>query len=207
MIGFVHREMVDKGIRGPVNLISWGSSRLKRVCRSSLAAETQAMAEAEQELMFIRAQWREMLGDDINLQSPEDVIKRVRGILVTDAKALFDAASNGEIQTSAFSMKEKYTALELLGLVQNMEKQGTELRWVNSDAQLADGMTKISSQDSIRKFLEEDQYWNLIYDENFVAAKKRRLLHRPTDSAGDDSEPRDQTWMQLLNDASTNRGM
>ena len=54
MIGFVHREI----IRGPVNLISWGSSRLKRVCRSSLAAETQAMAEAEQELMFIRAQWR-----------------------------------------------------------------------------------------------------------------------------------------------------
>ena len=206
MIGFVHRDMVDKGVRGPVNLISWSSSRLKRVSRSSLAAETQAMAEAEQELMFIRAQWREMLGDTINLQQPEDVIKRIRGILVTDAKALFDAASNGEIQTSAFSMKEKYTALELLGLVQNMEKQGTELRWVNSDAQLADGMTKISAQDRIRKFLEEDQYWNLIHDEMFVAAKKRRLQHRPEESHGDDSEPRDQTWMQLLN-ASTNRGM
>ena len=164
------------------------------------------MAEAEQELMFIRAQWREMLGDTINLQQPEDVIKRIRGILVTDAKALFDAASNGEIQTSAFSMKEKYTALELLGLVQNMEKQGTELRWANSDAQLADGMTKISAQDRIRKFLEEDQYWNLIHDEMFVAAKKRRLQHRPEESHGDDSEPRDQTWMQLLN-ASTNRRM
>lgn len=199
LIGFVHRDMVDKGQRGHVNIISWGSSKLKRVCRSSLSAETQAMAEAEQELMFVRAQWREMMGDDIDLRAPEEVIKRIRGILVTDAKALFDAASNGTIQTSAFSMKEKYTALELLGLVQNMERQGTELRWVNSDAQLADGLTKIQVQDRIRKFLEDDQYWNLVYDENFVAAKKRRLLPRANESPDSDPAPHDQTWLQLLN--------
>ena len=70
LIGFVHRRMVDEGQRGPVNVISWGSSKLRRVCRSSLAAETQALAEAEQELMFVRIQWREILGDEVILQRP-----------------------------------------------------------------------------------------------------------------------------------------
>ena len=62
IIGFVHKDMVDQGVRGPVNVMSWSSSKLKRVCRSSLAAETQALAECEQELMFLRVQWAEMLG-------------------------------------------------------------------------------------------------------------------------------------------------
>ena len=60
VIGFVHRKMVDEGQRGHVNVISWGSSKLRRVCRSSLAAETPALAEAEQELMFVRTQWRDL---------------------------------------------------------------------------------------------------------------------------------------------------
>ena len=37
LIGLVHRDKVDKGLKG----------------RSSLAAETQALAEAEQELTFV----------------------------------------------------------------------------------------------------------------------------------------------------------
>ena len=51
MIGMCHASMLD-GVRGPVSLISWSSTRLKRVCRSSLSAETQALAETE-EVMFV----------------------------------------------------------------------------------------------------------------------------------------------------------
>ena len=32
LIGFVHRRMVEEGQRGHVNVISWGSSKLRRVC-------------------------------------------------------------------------------------------------------------------------------------------------------------------------------
>ena len=170
MIGFVHRKMVDEGQRGHVNVISWGSSKLRRVCRSSLAAETQALAEAEQELMFVRTQWREILGDEVNLADPAETAKKVRGVLVTDAKALYDSVQQGNLPS--FSMKEKYSALELLHLVQNMQRQETVLRWVNSDQQLADGLTKMQAQDRIRQFLSNHQLWNLQYDANFTAAKK-----------------------------------
>ena len=99
------------------------------------------------------------------------------------------------LQSSAFSLKEKNTAIELLALVQNLERQETELRWVNSDAMLADGMTKLSSQDRIRRFLEDDQQWNLRYNENFVAAKKRKKMPAEEEEPGGH---RDLTWLETF---------
>ena len=79
--------------------------------------------------MFVRIQWREILGDEVILRDPAETAKKVRGVLVTDAKALYDAVQQGDLPS--FSMKEKYSALELLLLTQNLEKQQTTLRWVN----------------------------------------------------------------------------
>ena len=169
---------------------------MRRVSRSSLSAEMQAMTETEQEVMHVRAQLREMIGDDLDLMAPGNTIKKSRGVLVTDAKALYDAASNGSLQSSACSLKEN-AAIELLALVQNLERQETELRWCNSYAMLADGMTKLSSQDRIRRFLEDNQQWNRCYDENFLAAKKRKKM-----LSAEQEEPgglRDLTWLELLN--------
>ena len=194
MVGFAHRSMVDSGIRGHVNLVSWGSSKLKRVCRSSLAAETQAMSETEAELMFVRVMWRELLGDDVNLKEPHQTSQKVRGILVTDAKALYDTIQQGDLPS--FSMKEKYTALEVLHLNQNIERQKTEVRWCNSDAMLADGMTKLQAQDRVRRFLENEQLWNVVYDPTFTAAKKLRSTSQPSPS--DPPDLSDITWMDLM---------
>ena len=40
VIGLCHRSILD-GVRSPVNVISWKSSKLPRVARSSLSAEVQ----------------------------------------------------------------------------------------------------------------------------------------------------------------------
>ena len=199
IIGFVHRKMLEQGLRGHVNVISWGSSKLRRVCRSSLAAETQALAEAEQELMMVRLMWRELLGDAVDLANPHVTCRRTTGVLVTDAKALYDAAQQGDLPS--FSMKEKYTALELLHLTQNMDRQETILRWCNSDAQLADGMTKLQAQDRIRKFLTDDQVWNLHYDENFTSAKRLKSANSRRTSTEPAEPLKDPTWLDLVQDA------
>ena len=70
--------------------------------------------------------------------------------------------------------RDKHTALEVLGLSQHIEEQETEVRWCNSDQQLSDGMTKISAQEKILKFLHEDQRWSVVYDETFTSAKRVR---------------------------------
>lgn len=61
LIGATRPEMLQ-GKLSPVNIIAWKSGKLNRVARSSLAAEVQAFSEAEEELMFVRAQWAEMCG-------------------------------------------------------------------------------------------------------------------------------------------------
>jgi hypothetical protein len=66
--------------------------------------------------------------------------------------------------------------LEVLAMVNQFEKQQTVLRWCNSDQQLADGLTKSTAQDKLRKFLMIGQKWNLHFDEEFVSAKKRRKI-------------------------------
>ena len=190
IIGFVHKTMVDNATSGQVNVMSWGSHKLKRVCRSSLAAEAQALAEAEQELMFLRLQWWEMLGNPVNLADPENSAKNVPGILVIDAKALYDAA---QTDTSSYNVKEKYTALEVLAMVNHFQKQQTVLRWCNSDQQLADGLTKSAAQDKLRKFLMTGQKWSLHFDEEFVSAKKRRKLEQ-----SEDVEFSDLSWVEFL---------
>ena len=202
LIGLVHKDMVDKGQKGPVNVISWGSAKLRRVCRSSLAAETQALAEAEQELMFVRTMWMEMMGEKVNLHRPGDTAQKMRGFLITDAKALYDSCQQGDMPS--FSSKEKYTALEILALVQNMKLQATELRWCNSDMQLADGLTKVGAQDRMRRFLEEGQQWNVVYDPKFIAAKKLRARRLPADAPEtEELGLGESTWLDLIGSSHT----
>ena len=102
--------------------------------------------------------WREMLGDTVNLGGPLSVAKRAHGFLITDEKALYDSVGQGDLPS--FSSKDKYTALEIVALSQNL--------------QLADGLTKVSVQGRVRKFLADSQKWNVVYDPIFTAAKKLR---------------------------------
>jgi len=197
--------MVEEGVQGPVNLMSWSSSKLRRVCRSSLAAGTQALAETEQELMFVRCMWQELHGSDLDIQNPGATAKLTEGILVTDAKALYDSIQQGDLPS--FSSKEKYTALEVLSLVQNLQDQDTQLRWVNSDMQWADSLTKTGSQDRMGSFLQNGQRWSLAYDPNFVAAKKLRAAAGAGKTPDLDVGLADCSWLDIMNHGSDQRGM
>lgn len=140
VIGLIHKSILD-GVCTRVNLISWRSGKLPRTARSSLSAEASA------EAMFCRALFAELFGHDMNLRASEDTTKKVAGAMLIDAQSVFDTFHKGNGASSAFSMKEKYSAPELLRLQWNMMKQNADLLWVSSDAQLADGLTKASAQD------------------------------------------------------------
>ena len=178
--GFMRPEDVENGF-GKVNVIGWKSGRLQRVARSSLAAETQALADMEQEIMFARLTWAELLGTRVSLEKTLPAIRRVPAVLITDARALFDALEKGSIASSGYSMKDKYTALEMQALSQHVEEQGSILQWVDSDHQLADGLTKIQKQDVLKKFMVQGT-WRLRLDGALLSAKKRRALQSQMDS-------------------------
>ena len=114
-----------KGEAAPVTPVSWRSGRLQRVARSSLAAETQAASEAEEELMMVRLQWCEMLGYEVDLKRPGKDIQKVPAALVTDAKSLYDVLIKEDLNTTAAGLKEKYSALELLSLSERLREGKT----------------------------------------------------------------------------------
>ena len=171
LIGFMNQRALEAGT-GRVNPISWRSGKLHRIARSSLSAESQSLADTEQELFFARLEWREMIGDYVDKKTPEQTASKVQSYLIVDAKAMFDTLSKGVLVAS---QKDKYTGLELLSLSQHLEAQQTNLLWCDSDHMLADGLTKASKQDVLKRFLSNGT-WRIRYDGAFISAKRRRMM-------------------------------
>ncbi len=105
--------------------------------------------------------WAEING--IDSQDGDLAVNEVPSILVTDAKALFDAAQS---ETSALGLKERRSGIELLCLKENLARNMTKLRWVNSGAMLPDGMTKSRMRYMLGDFLRHPQ-WKIVDDEKF----------------------------------------
>ncbi|OLP81054.1 Copia protein [Symbiodinium microadriaticum] len=172
LFGLMNPQEVQQGY-GKVNAITWKSSRLNRVARSSLSAETQALADLDGEMMYARLTWAEMNGHRGDLKLKDEWIRAIPAIMVIDARALFDALERGDLTIS--SMKDKFSALETLALAQSMSTLGTQLQWTDSDHQLADGLTKIQKQDQLKRFLASG-CWRLRHPGALMSAKKRRAL-------------------------------
>jgi len=168
----------------PINMVSWKSGRLPRVSRSSLSAEIQAFSIAEEELMYVRIQWAEMMGHEIPLRKPGELLQKVPGVMVTDAKSLFDVIKKGPQNTSGLGLKEKYSVLDMRSVFQRLELGKTQTRWVHSEAQIADAMTKHSVNNALIRVLISGT-WTLVHDENFVSSKNLRKRAKIDISAKD----------------------
>lgn len=168
-----------------LNPISWKSGKLPRVARSSLSAEIQAFSVTEEELMFVRLEWAELCGHKIPTNDSISLIAATKGVVVTDAKSLYDIIQKGSNMTSGFGLKEKYAILDMMSLLQRLEQAGTVTRWVHSNAQLADAMTKHLTSSALLRVLTSG-YWTLVDDPLFVSAKKlrRNLQETPPNVLG-----------------------
>ena len=163
---------VLEGKREHVTIVSWSTNKLKRVARSSLAAEVQALANAEDELHLTRLAWAEMNGANIDLNDVDSVIATVPGTVVIDAKSIYDTLTS---TNQPLQLQEKRTALELLAYLQNTEANGTETRWVHGGANIADGLTKVANHPMLKEFLETST-WALVQDPQGLSGKRRKEL-------------------------------
>ena len=169
IIGITSQEVLD-GKRGHVSVVSWNTNKLRRVARSSMAAEMQALANAEDELHLCRLAWLEFNGFEVDLNQVDEALQNISGTVIIDAKAIYDVliSDNQPIQLS-----EKRTALELLAYLRNTESNHTETRWVHGEANLADGLTKIGHHPMLREFLETST-WCFVHDSSQLSGKKRK---------------------------------
>ncbi|CAE7470265.1 unnamed protein product [Symbiodinium sp. CCMP2592] len=184
IIGLMSPKSIEVG-QGKANIISWRSYKLPRVARSSLSAEAQALSNCEQELMYARLAWYELNGGKIDVHNPAASTSKVPGHLIIDARGVYDALMKADPGMASFNVKDKYTSLELMGISENIQNQGTILNWCDSDHQLADGLTKSAKQDVLKKFLLQG-HWRLRHPGAFMSAKRRRIL-----DGADRSDPLD----------------
>ena len=106
-IGACDPRILD-GTASKVCPISWNSGRPPRVARSSLSAEVQAFSIAKEELMMVRMEWLEMCGETVPIHNPVSVLPLVKGVLVTDARSLFDVIQKGSRHGWLFEGEMQY---------------------------------------------------------------------------------------------------
>ena len=88
-----------------MSLISWHSSRLSRVARSSSAAETQAAADGDDEAVCIRLCLKEILFGQLDLRNCQSEARQISAALVVDCRGVYDALARSS--SSCLGMKDK----------------------------------------------------------------------------------------------------
>ena len=185
-----------------MSLISWHSSRSRRVARSSSAAETQAAADGDDEAVHIRLCLKEVLFGQLDLGNWQSEAIQITAALVVDCRGVYDALARSS--SSCLGLKDKKSGLEALALKQSLVECGTRIRWCHSAAQLGDVVTRDSDAARVpwELFVRRGFRWKLVHDPKFESSRNRAergidTLDEPDDDEFANDVPRDPksvTW-------------
>ena len=151
--------------------VFWKSGKIDRVCRSPGSAEARAAVDAEDNLYLMRFAWAEFCGRRGDAWRPDDLVKSVPGILVTDSRNVFDKVDKPYITPKGASKK---IDIELFALKESQRHTNLIVRWVNSDAQLANTLTKRGEEHQINRFIALGQMWRIIHDPEMFSGRRRK---------------------------------
>ena len=93
-------------------------------------------------LEYLMIFWHGCMVHDFDLCYLDTQDIAMQSALVINAKALFDSIKAKIPQVQG----DKYTKIEIIIVKQKMDEIGTKLRWISSEIQLADGVTKIAAR-------------------------------------------------------------
>ena len=129
------------------NIISFRSAKITRVVKSSLSAEGNSLSSAADEQLYLRLLCEAMWFKVPTISSSWKESLDVDGIVVTDAKALFD-----HVMKTGHMTAEKQTMLDILAAKQLVESACLRVAWVPTFRQFADGLTKDMVDELFREF-------------------------------------------------------
>ena len=92
-----------QGRESNMSLISWHSSRLRRVARSSSAAESQAAVDGDDEAVYIRLCLKEVLFGQLDVRNWQSETRQIPAALVVDCRGVYDALA----RSSSFSWSKR----------------------------------------------------------------------------------------------------
>ena len=132
-----HKSVLeDSTLNHDYTILDWRNFKLPRISRSSLNAESQACSAAMDVLEYLLIIWEGCLNSDFQL-------RQVSELKPSLPSALVDDSLKAEIPNL---QGDKRTKIEVMVTKQKMLGMNTKLRWVSSEIQLADGVTKTSAR-------------------------------------------------------------
>ena len=151
--------------------IGWQSHKIDRTCRSPGAAETQAAVNGEDQLCYARYQWSEIMYGAVDTKDPDRTIRQTPGCVISDSRNVYD-----KLQTQVLSIKgaEKRANLELLALKESQTRTEVKIRWVHSEAQLANTLTKANGTREMDLYYRMGHQWRIVEDARMRSARKRK---------------------------------
>ena len=176
-------SILDLSVFAPV---AWQSRKLPRVARSSTSAAVQMASSSTDTHEFIK----QIMLDRFNKETIESdeidsAMRQLESVLVCDSRNLYDALA--KIESSGLHLEEKRTAIEVLSIRKRTKAAGIVLRWVDGGQQLADGLSKNNEYDQMIEIFRRGAI-RLVFDPQFVSAKKRRAASRRMTSHDRDSQ-------------------
>ena len=146
--------------------------KLKRISRSSTCAEVQACSNAHDDAEFVKQLLFEI--EDVNgihHSISDECIATIPSAVICDAKNLYDSVTR--IISSGLQLEEKRLSLEVLSIRERCENTNSTLKWVDSDQQIADDLTKLFAVDKMLMMLKRETCC-IVFDSSFTSAKKKR---------------------------------
>ena len=161
IVMLVHRDVVSgKVSEGSYHVVDWRSFKTPRVARSSLAAEAQGAGQAV---------------DSVDLQVLAlEVSSSLKPTMVTDAKALYDSYHR---EGAGGSLVDKRVGLEIKVVKDRLQQLDGCLKWMSSERQFADGLTKEAARGLLAERLRHGKV-KLVWGPHYVAAKKKSQEER-----------------------------
>eukprot|EP00435_Cladocopium_sp_Y103_P056318 s71_g19.t1 len=134
--------------------IAWSSRKIPRVVRSTLSAEASALSSTLDRISWLRVMWAWLRDPGIDWTNPLEILQGSSlATIATDCKSVFDLST----KTSTPVCEEFRTTLECL-LIRERLAENCRLRWVSSQAMLADCLTKSMDSSLLRKAIALGKY-------------------------------------------------
>ena len=170
-IGMAPLGMLQGELSG-VTPVAWHSHKIDRACRSPGAAETQAAVNGEDNVYYVRYQWSEMLFGFESTKKPDSTVSKVTGCVISDSRNVYD-----KLQSEVLTIKgaEKKANIELLSLKEAQKRTGVVIRWVHSEAQLGNSLTKKNGGKELELFYKMQHTWRIVEEDLMRSARKRKV--------------------------------
>ena len=168
-------DSLPQGDPTPVLILETNSSSIKRVCRSTLAAESNAVLMGVEAADYVRSILVEMTNPGVKVRNLENEFVKRPLLAFTDAKSLEATVSKDAGQPSDKRVKILVAQIkEILNEGRSPEEGSTTIHWCDTSQMVADVLTKLGCERELILDVLARGVWQLEPSE-IAKEKKNRI--------------------------------